>query len=424
MNQNDRRTVITGVGAVTPLGTGSGPFWENVAAGKSGVMAVQAFAPNEIVEVAAEVRDYDAKKFVEQRKSLKVMARDIQVAVGAAKLAIEDADPDLDSVERIRIGVSCGAALMASELDELGPPVSHSVNGSNKFDMQRWGSEGIEKLFPLWMLKYLPNMPACHISIIYDAQGPNNSITAGEASATLAIGEAHRILQRGTAEVMIAGGADSRLHPLSVVRLGLQRRLTRPVDDPATAVRPFDRERGGLVPGEGAGMLILETLERARDRGAKIYGEVIGFGSACVPKDPSRAVTLGIRRALEDAGLRPEELGHVRAFGAGCVDEDRREAKGLADVLGPAIETVPVVAYKGYLGFLAAACGAVELVLDLLAARHGVLPPTLNFRTPDPDLPPLRILAEKIPYPNQPFVSYDVSHSGQCAALVVRPAES
>lgn len=422
MRPSERRTVITGLGAVTPLGTGNERVWKSLSAGRGGVMPIQSFPSDPAVtQLAAEVRDFDAKQFVKQRKSLKVMARDIQLSVGAAELAMQDSKLQLGEIDPTRFGVSFGAGLIASELDELGAAVDQSVNGTRKFDIQKWGKSGMSHLFPLWMLKYLPNMPACHISIIYNAQGPNNSITAAEASSALAIGEAHRIIARGDADLFLAGGADSKIHPLSIVKLALVSDLSRRADEPERACRPFDRDRDGLVPGEGSGVLVLEERDRAKARKARVYGEVLGFGAACNPKDHQRAILSATRRALADAGLKPADLGHVIAHGSGQKVADANEAKALAELLGPAAENVPVVAYKGYWGHMGAGGGGLELIASLLGLAEGKLPATLNFDAPDLDAPKLWILRDKIDYPDKPLLTYDLSHVGQCAALVVGP---
>jgi 3-oxoacyl-[acyl-carrier-protein] synthase II len=422
MNPAQRRVVITGVGAVTPLGTGNDLYWQALTAGRSGVRPLESFTVDGIAtRIAAEVRDFDPKNYVKHRKSLKVMARDIQLGVGAAHLVVEDAGLDTERVDPTRFGVNCGAGLIATELDELGAPVSESMNGGRHFDLRRWGVKGMEQLFPLWMLKYLPNMPACHISIMYNAQGPNNSITAGEASATLAIGEAFRVIERDGADLFIAGGTDSKIHPLGFVRLALLDRLTRRNDDPAKASRPFDVGHDGLVAGEAAGLVVLETLEHARARGAgTIYGEVIAFGSSCHP-NLGQAVAKAVTWALKEAKLSPGGLGHIAATGTSCAADDRAEARALAEVLGDAVTRVPVVAYKSYLGYTGAASGAVELIASLLAMRHGMLPGTLNFERPDPLAPTLRVSAQPNDFPKKPFLAYSVSLAGQCGAIIVRP---
>lgn len=422
MNAGERRIVITGMGTVTPLGTGNEVFWRNLAAGKSGVRKIQAFnVEGADHRIAAEVVDYDPKKHVQQRKTLKLMAQDIQLAMGAANLAVQDAGLELDSIDKPRFGVNFGAGLIATELSEISPAVRVSVNGSRKVDLKEWGKEGFGHLFPLWMLKYLPNMPACHISIVYDAQGPNNTITAGEASATLAMGEALRVMQRGTADVFLAGGTDSKIHPLSIVRLALLGRLTKRNDEPSEAMRPFDRQRDGTVPGEGSAVAVFEELSHAKRRGANIRAELLGFGSCCDPRDSVKSIARSIELAMREAKLNASDLGHVSAMGISGVDEDRCESLALAKFLGANASSTPIVAYKSSVGNVAAAAGAVELAASILAMENGQLPPVLNFAEPDPDLPRLRILKESIDCPEKPFVTVARSHSGQCAALVVGP---
>jgi 3-oxoacyl-[acyl-carrier-protein] synthase II len=237
----------------------------------------------------------------------------------------------------------------------------------------------------------------------------------------LATGEAFRILARGTADLFIVGGTDSKMNPLSIVRLDLLKRLSKFKGDPAEASRPFDADRDGLVAGEGAGMLVLEEARHARDRGATIYGEIVGFGSSCHPSSPGLAIERAAKLALREAGVLPDQLSHVACNGLSCVEEDRVEALALSRLLGAASAKVPVVAYKSYMGFTCAAAGALELIASLLALRHRQLPRTLNFHRQDPDSPRLRILREVTELEPKPFLTYDLSHGGQCGALVVRP---
>lgn len=423
MNEPKRRIVVTGIGPVTPIGCESAPFWDSLSNGTSGIRPLRAFEPGSVAtQLAAEVVDFEPKKYIKQRKSIKVMARDIQLAVAAAQIALDDAKLAPETLDPLRFGVNCGAGLIATELDELGPPVAASCDASGDFDIKKWGVDGLKEMFPLWMLKYLPNMPACHISIIHNGQGPNNSITAGEASATLAIGEAFRVMARGAADVFIAGGSDSKINPLSMVRLELLGRLSkRWATAPEQASRPFDAERDGLIAGEGAGMLVFEERRHAEKRGARIYAEVLGFGSSCTPRDHSKGATLALKRALVDAKIAPAELTHVASGAAGELAADRFEAAAIAAVLGDAAATTPVVAYKSYCGHLAAASGGIELIASLLAAQKRVLPPTLNFQRPDAELAPIQVLNEKKSISDQPFALLDVSHTGHCGALVVRP---
>lgn len=423
MSSSNRRIAITGLGPVSPIGSESGPFWESLAAGRGGVRPLRAFEPgSQATRLAAEVIDFEPKKYIKQRKSIKVMARDIQLAVAAAQIALDDAKLAPETLDPLRFGVNCGAGLIATELDELGPPVAASMAEPGKFDIRRWGVEGLKEMFPLWMLKYLPNMPACHISILHNGQGPNNSITAGEASATLAIGEAFRVMERGAADVFIAGGTDSKINPLSMVRLELLDRLSRRWAESADkASRPFDADRDGLIAGEGAGMLVLEERSIASQRGAAIYGEIVGFGSCCTPSNHRRGGTLALRRALEDAGIAATELTHVASGASGEKAADRSEAAAIAETLGDAIGKVPVVAYKSYWGHVAAASGALSLIASLLAAKQGSLPATLNFGRLDDSTAPINVVAKPAALPRGPFALLDISHTGHCGALVVRP---
>jgi 3-oxoacyl-[acyl-carrier-protein] synthase II len=419
MNTNKRRIVITGYGAVSPLGCDLDAIWQNLAAGRSGVEELKEVAvPAGFPPFGAEVRAFDEKKAVANRKVLKVMAEDIKFAVGAAKYTLQHAGVEKYD-DPTRFGVNSGAGLIATEHTDLGDAIHASIDSKGKFDIKKWGREGIERLFPLWMLKYLPNMPACHVSILYDAQGPNNSITASEASALLAIGEAHRVMTRGTADFFLAGGADSRIHPLSMTRLALLKKLTNRRTDPQAAVRPFDADRDGYVPGEAAAFVAMEELEHARKRGAKAHGEVLGFGSSFNRKDRKDAFVRAIQSSLNDAELEAKDLGLVVAHGSGDVEEDAAEQQALAAVFGAA--RTPILALKGYWGFVGAASGALELVATLLAWQHRRLPASINFDRLDPKSPPINIVTTPADFRDRPFLIVAAAHSGQCAAVVVKP---
>src|SRR3954470_8926086 len=287
----ERRVVITGLGFLTPLGDTTDRLWNALARGEGAVRPVEAFPveglPNRL---GAEIRGFDflktpalakAKFIKDLRKSRKYMARDIQLCVAAAQMAMVDSGLEGSGVDPTRVGIDLGAGLISSELDELAPAIAQASAATGSFDFQTWGRESIGAIEPIWLLKYLPNMLACHISILMDCQGPSNTITEGDASSNLAIAEAARIIARGKADVMVTGGADSKIHPLSFVRMAFQHNMSRWEGDPAGACRPFDLGRDGTVPGEGAGILILEEREHALRRGAKIHGEVLGAGSGC-----------------------------------------------------------------------------------------------------------------------------------------------
>jgi 3-oxoacyl-[acyl-carrier-protein] synthase II len=432
MRSTERRVVITGLGLISPLGMGTDPFWTALAEGRGAVQTLSAFPveglPN---NVGAEVQDFDPRATAIPKhrktltKSLKYMARDIQLAVAAAEMAIADAGLADGGVDPTRIGVDLGAGLISSELDELAPAITAAYNGSGEFDYEAWGRVGIPLIPPIWLLKYLPNMLACHISILCDCQGPSNSITEAEAASNIAIGEACRIIGRNRADVMVSGGADSKIHPLSLVRMSLLDQMSRGIDDPSAACRPFDRDRDGWVPGEGAGILILEEREHAINRGAKIYGEILGFGSACdaMPGgglDPDGIGTeLAIRAALRDARLEPNQIGHVNAHGAATKVSDLAEARAFHRVFGPG-PSVPVTGLKGFIGNLASGCGAVELVGSLLGVNRGQIPPTLNCVNPDPECGLDVVHGAPRPTDNPTFLKTNLTRHGQAAALVVR----
>ena len=271
-------------------------------------------------------------------------------------------------------------------------------------------------------------MLACHISILMDCQGPSNSITEAEAASNVAIGEATRIIASGRADVMITGGADSKIHPLSLIRMSLLGQMSRWEGPASQACRPFDLKRDGWVAGEGSGILVLEEYEHAKARGAKIYGEILGFGSGCdaSPKggiDPEGSGTeIAIRAAIRDSGLLPSEIGHVNAHGAATVEMDLAEARAISRVFGE--EGVPVTALKGYFGNIASGCGAVELIASLLGVNHGLIPATVNCDDLDPACTLDVVRGEPRPVTNRTFLNTNLTRHGQAAALVIRGAPS
>jgi 3-oxoacyl-[acyl-carrier-protein] synthase II len=438
MPRTERRVVITGLGLVTPLGIGVEPFWSSLVEGRSAVRKIQAFPvaglPNDL---GAEVPGFDNKAIKSLaipklwdkiRKSLKYMARDIQLSVAGAQLAILDAGLADGGVDPTRIGVDLGAGLISTELDELAPAIDAGYQSNGTFDYGAYAREGIGTITPIWLLKYLPNMLACHISILLDCQGPSNTITEAEAASNVAIGEAARIIARGRADVMITGGADSKIHPLSLVRMSLLDQMSRWKGEPGGACRPFDSARDGWVPGEGAGIVILEERDHAIARGAKIYGEVLGFGSGCDASpqgglDPDGIGTeIALRSALRDAKLQPAEIGHVNAHGAATVVSDLAEARAIGRVFGEGSSVgVPVTALKGYFGNIVSGCGAVELIASLLGVNRGLIPSALNCDEVDPAFGPIDLVTGRPRPSNNPvFVNTNLTRHGQAAALVIR----
>jgi 3-oxoacyl-[acyl-carrier-protein] synthase II len=381
------QVVITGIGVTSPIGIGLEAFERALATGQSGVRSLGLFdTPEYPIRVGAEVVDFDAKQYVTPRKSLKVMSRGIQLAFASAQMAAQEAGLSTSGVSPDRFGVVFGADMIQVEPDELVNAFRCCIE-DNRFDVTRWDERAISELYPLWMLKYLPNMPACHVAITLDARGPNNTIVLAEASSLLAIAEGARVIERGQADVMIVGGTGSRLHPLSwAFRKNV---FNSPRwENPARISRPFDAARDGMVYGEGAAALVLESRQHAEARGAKMLARIAGFASAfeaCTPgeKFEGRAIRTAIRQSLRAADLAPADLGHVNAHGLSTVDHDRTEALAIRELLGD----VPVTAPKSFFGNLGAGGGAVELLASVLAMHTGKIPFTLNYETPDPACP-------------------------------------
>jgi 3-oxoacyl-[acyl-carrier-protein] synthase II len=402
-----RRVVITGLGPVTPIGVGAAEFWNALLEGRSGIRRLRAFDPARFdSQIGGEIDGVSVADSVPKsyRKASKIMARDIVLAVIAAHRAVLDAglktrcliergeasgEPNLDST---RFGANIGAGLICADLPELAEALHASVEGG-RFSLARWGAEGMNNLTPLWLLKFLPNMLACHVTIVHDCQGPSNTITCGEASSHLAIGEAFRTIARGVAEVCICGGAESKINPMALLRQSLGRRLSQRNDQPEKACRPFGAERDGTVVSEGGGLVILEELEHARRRGARIYAEVVGFGAssdAGPPRQPSlphpqgRGLALAARKALRDAGLGPEQVDLVAAQACGLREHDAAEAAAIRAVLGPRVEQTAVLSIKGGLGNNGAGSGAIDFIAAVLSLYNATIPPAVNSDPPDP----------------------------------------
>ena len=423
MAASPRRTVITGVGVLSPIGLDAAAFWRSLREGRGGIRPIRSFDASALPSrIGGEIPEFtDAKNYLEnkQRKSMRIMARTIQLAVGAAQRALDDGAVDKSKVVPERFGVEFGAGLIASELPELAEASRASVNCDPKHvDLERWGAAGLEAIPPLWMLKYLPNMLACHVSILHDARGPNNSITEGDAASLLAMGEAYRVLTRDQADLFLVGGAESKINPLSMVRQCLFEPLSKCNDAPEKACRPFDRRRDGLVLGEGGGVFVLEDLEHARKRGARIYAEVVGFGAAFSPELRGDSLARAVRTALNEAGVGPEEVDHVNAHGLSSRASDEWEARNLQAVFGAC--NTPVVAVKSYVGNLGAAGGSTELAASVLGLHHGLVPATLNYEEPDPACPVAVTAGAPRPATRPYAVKVSFTQMGQCAALVLR----
>jgi 3-oxoacyl-[acyl-carrier-protein] synthase II len=411
--------VITGIGVVCPIGIGKQAMWDSLCQGRSGVRRFSLYECGDLAEpFGAEVADFDPKQYVRPRKSLKVMCRDTQLAFAAADLACADAALQPQSRDSERFGVLFGADLVTCELPELVPACACSIR-DGQFQMSRWGQAVTTELYPLWMLKYLPNMPACHIGIAHDARGPNNTITLGEVSSLAAVSEAAHVIARGQADVMLAGGTSSRIHPAVWTRSNVFP-FARCGADPTTASRPFDARREGWVNGEGSAAFVLESRSHAEARGAKVLARILGAASRFEPQRQGaplegRAIRQAILAALADARLSPAEIGHVNAHGLGTRHDDRIEAQAIRQTLG----SVPVTAPKSFFGTSGAACGAVEMVVSLLAFQHGLVPHTLNYEVPDPECPVNVVHSQPQPISRPIALLLNHTPHGQAMAVVI-----
>lgn len=429
------RVVITGVGVVSPLGDSKDAFWQRLSSGQSGIAPMTSLPADALpVNFAGEAKEFtghvddfgplegEQKKSI--RKGLKVMCRECQMGVAAAQLALADAGLGLGKCDPERSGVVFGSDYMISVPDEFTAGILASLDDNRRFHFSRWAPEGMPKMNPLWLLKYLPNMPASHIAIYNDLRGPNNSLTQREASGNLAIGEAFRVIQRGHADVMVSGATGTRVHPMKAVHAALSEDLARADGDPAKAARPFDRNRSGMVLGEGAGVIVLERLDMAQRRGATIYGEVIAAASSTVEDRNSaprgeQALVNCMRAALREAQLSAGTLGHIHAHGLGTRQGDKEEAGALRQVLGADSGKVPVTAAKSYFGNLGAGSGVVELIASALALKHNLLFPVLNFETPDPDCE-LNVAQGSPASPGDSFLNLSITPQAQASCVIVR----
>jgi len=384
-----RRIAVTGLGLVTPSGKGWQAYWKAALEGRSSIRAIQSMELNGFIpKLAGEVLDFRPQDYITQRKSIKLMSRDIQIAVAASCLALSDSHLDMTMIDRDSFGVCIGAGIINSELDELGMGIRGGIAPDGRFDMAKFGTDGIKALFPLWFLKYLPNMPACHISITHGLRGPNNTITTSSAAALQAIGEASRIIERGDADRMLAGGTDSKINALGLSRLSMLGFLSGK-NGGADCYTPFDVSHDGLIPAEGSGIVVLEEYNLARQRGAQIYGEIAGFGTSAQNQPLGTehgfsrfAKERAINHALRDAGLSAGDIDAVVADGCGIPQQDIEEAEALQSVFGKSLARVAITSLKPVTGHTIYASGGIEIAAALQMMREDTVPPLLNLRSP------------------------------------------
>jgi 3-oxoacyl-[acyl-carrier-protein] synthase II len=385
-----RRVVVTGVGCVTPLGTTVPELWANLKEAKSGVGKTTLFdASNFPTQISAEVRDWSVADVGLDAATWEKRGRHTKFAVGAAKQAIDESGV-LKGIDPERFGVYLGAGEGQQDFPNFSRMMVAALKDGN-LDLGTFIREGLERLDPQLELEQEPNMPAAYLATLFNAQGPNVNCLTACAASSQAIGEATEMIRSGEADVMLSGGAHSMIHPFGVTGFNLLTALSERNDEPQRASRPFDLNRDGFILGEGAAMVVLENYERAKQRGAQIYGEILGYGTTAdafriTDTHPEgRGAITCIKMALKDARKRPEDIDYINAHGTSTQVNDKVETLAIKEALGPVAYKIPVSSTKSMTGHLIAAAGATELIICLMAIRDGVAPPTINYDTPDPN---------------------------------------
>lgn len=387
-----RRVVVTGMGAVTPLGNDIASTWDGLMKMRSGVDTISHFdASGFPTKFASEVKGFSlATEIGDKAARYDKCGRNIEFALGAAAQALRDSGILDTSLNRAEIGVYLGAGEGQQDFPTLMGMVAESAKGGG-FDYAKFARMSLESLDAEREVQQEPNMPSGHVANCFDLQGPNLNCLTACAASSQAIGEATDLIRRGDVTAMLSGGAHSMIHPFGVTGFNLLTALSTRNDAPQAASRPFDKERDGFVLGEGAGMLILEEYEHAKARGATIYGEILGYGSSAdayritdIPPD-GRGAVRAIKMALADAGVTPDDIQYINAHGTSTAVNDRVETHSIKETFGDKAYKTPVSSIKSMLGHLIAAAGSVEAIACLLASRDSVLPPTINYTTPDPD---------------------------------------
>jgi len=371
-----RRVVVSGLGLITPLGTGVDKAWKALCEGKSGIVRITRFDPTgHACQIAGEVTDFDPACFIE-KKEIKKMDTFIHFAVGASQMAVDDAGLKVTKENADRVGVYIGAGIGGL------PGIEHYHN----ILQQR----GPDRVSPFFIPMVIINLASGQVAIRLGARGPNSCAVTACATGNNCIGDAFRIIQRGEADVMLAGGTEAALTPLCVAGFAAARALSRRNNDPAHASRPFDRDRDGFVLGEGAGVLVLEELETARRRGARIYCELVGYAMnsdayhITAPPDDGEGAVRCMELAIKDAGVSKDEIGYINAHATSTM-ADAIETQAIKKVFGDRAYRIPISSTKSMTGHLLGAAGGVEAVFSVLAMHRSVVPPTINLEHPDPE---------------------------------------
>ncbi|WP_027414564.1 beta-ketoacyl-ACP synthase II [Aneurinibacillus terranovensis] len=371
------RVVVTGMGAVTPIGNNAADFWEGLLNGKSGVDYITAFDTADYpTKIAAEVKNFNPEDYLE-RKDVKRTDRFVQFAVAAAKMAVEDAKLDIGEENAERVGVYIGSG----------------IGGLGTWEDQHTIllEKGPRRVSPFFIPMMIANMASGQVSIALGAKGPNSAAVTACASATHSIGDAFKIIERGIADVMITGGAEATVRPMALAGFSSAKALSTRNDEPQKASRPFDKDRDGFVMGEGAGVIVLESLEHAKKRGATILAEIIGYGMSAdayhltQPAPEGEGAARAMTAALKDAGIEPSQVDYINAHGTSTDYNDKFETMAIKKSFGEHAYKVAISSTKSMTGHLLGAAGGVEAIACTLAIRDHIVPPTINYETPDPE---------------------------------------
>jgi 3-oxoacyl-[acyl-carrier-protein] synthase II len=377
MAMDKRRVVITGVGAVTPLGNTAEEFWAGLLEGRSGIGPITRFDATDFpTRIAGELKGFDPLKYIDKKDDRKFDPF-LKYAVACATMAVEDAALKTDSVDPTRFGVLVGSGIGGLE----------TLLGN--YEVLR--TKGPDRVSPFFIPMLIVNMASGVISMRLGAKGPNSSVVTACATGNHAIGDATKIIERGDADVMIAGGSEAIIIPLTIAGFCQMKAMSTRNDDPTRASRPFDAERDGFVCGEGGGLVVLESLEHARRRDARIYAEVVGYGMTgdahhmTAPDPEGDGAARSMAAALHDAGLEPSAVGYINAHGTSTPYNDKFETIAIKRVFGEHARKLAVSSTKSMTGHLLGAAGGIEAIATAFALHHGVLPPTINYEKPDPD---------------------------------------
>ena len=372
-----RRVVVTGLGALTPLGNTTDEFWAALLQGRSGIGPITKFDTTGYpTRIAGEIRNFDPLKYVDKKEARRLDPY-LQYAMACSCMAVDDAGLDTGKVESERFGVLIGSGIGG---------ITTLLEGEH-VRMEK----GFDRVSPFVIPMLIVNMAAGLVSMRFAAKGPNSSVVTACATGNHAIGDAYRLLQRGEADVMIAGGAEAMIVPLTIAGFCAMKAMSTRNDEPKKASRPFDADRDGFVCSEGGGILVLETLEHAAHRDARIYAEIIGYGMSgdahhmTAPDPEGDGAARAMRAALRDAALTPTEVGYINAHGTSTPYNDKFETLAIKRVFGEHAARLAVSSTKSMTGHLLGAAGGIEAIASVLALHHGILPPTINYETPDPD---------------------------------------